>query len=177
MQRFVPEVTFKTRVRDEAIGGDNPFRWQDMTTDDYFANKRVLVFSLPGAFTPICSTQQLPTYEQKANEFKALGIDEIYCISVNDSFVMNAWAKDQKLQNVKVIPDGSGYFTRSMGMLVQKDPEGFGVRSWRYAMIVNNKEIEAMFVEPGYQENCPTDPYGVSSPETVLAWLTGEPQK
>lgn len=171
MQRFVPEVTFRTRVRDESIGGDNPFRWQDMTTDDYFANKRVVLFSLPGAFTPICSTQQLPGYEQRANEIKALGVDEIYCLSVNDSYVMNAWAKAQGLENVKVIPDGSGYFTRAMGMLVQKDPEGFGVRSWRYAMVVNNKEIEAMFVEPGYSENCPTDPFGVSSVESVLGYL------
>ena len=171
MQRFVPEVTFRTRVRDEAVGGDNPFRWQDVTTDDYFANKRVVLFSLPGAFTPICSTQQLPGYEERANEIKALGIDEIYCLSINDSYVMNAWAKAQGLENVKVIPDGSGYFTRAMGMMVQKDPEGFGVRSWRYAMVVNNKEIEAMFVEPGYQENCPTDPYGVSSAESILGYL------
>ena len=171
MQRYVPEVTFRTRVRDESIGGDNPFRWQDMTTDDYFANKRVVLFSLPGAFTPICSTQQLPGYEERANEIKALGIDEIYCLSVNDSYVMNAWAKAQGLENVKVIPDGSGYFTRAMGMLVQKDPEGFGVRSWRYAMVVNNKEIEAMFVEPGYEENCPTDPFGASSAESILGYL------
>ena len=171
MQRFVPEVTFRTRVRDEAVGGDNPFRWQDMTTDDYFANKRVVLFSLPGAFTPICSTQQLPGYEERANEIKALGVDEIYCLSVNDSYVMNAWAKAQGLENVKVIPDGSGYFTRAMGMLVQKDPEGFGVRSWRYAMVVNNKEIEAMFVEPGYEENCPTDPFGASSAESILGYL------
>ena len=171
MRRYVPEVTFRTRVRDESIGGDNPFRWQDMTTDDYFANKRVVLFSLPGAFTPICSTQQLPGYEERANEIKALGIDEIYCLSINDSYVMNAWAKAQGLENVKVIPDGSGYFTRAMGMMVQKDPEGFGVRSWRYAMVVNNKEIEAMFVEPGYEENCPTDPFGVSSAESVLGYL------
>ena len=171
MQRFVPEVTFRTRVRDEAVGGDNPFRWQDMTTDDYFANKRVVLFSLPGAFTPICSTQQLPGYEERANEIKALGVDEIYCLSVNDAYVMNAWAKAQGLENVKVIPDGSGYFTRAMGMMVQKDPEGFGVRSWRYAMVVNNKEIEAMFVEPGYEENCPTDPFGASSAESILGYL------
>lgn len=171
MQRYVPEVTFKTRVRDESIGGDNPYRWQDMTTDDYFANKRVVLFSLPGAFTPICSQRQLPGYEERANEIKALGVDEIYCLSVNDAYVMNAWAKAQGLENVKVIPDGSGYFTRAMGMLVQKDPEGFGVRSWRYAMVVNNKEIEAMFVEPGYSENCPTDPFGVSSVESVLGYL------
>jgi len=171
MQRFVPDVIFRTRVRDESIGGDNPFRWQDMTTDDYFANKRVVLFSLPGAFTPICSTQQLPGYEERANEIKALGVDEIYCLSVNDSYVMNAWAKAQGLENVKVIPDGSGYFTRAMGMLVQKDPEGFGVRSWRYAMVVNNKEIEAMFVEPGYEENCPTDPFGASSAESILGYL------
>lgn len=170
----VPQVTFKTRVRDESIGGDNPFRWQDVTTDDYFAGKRVVVFSLPGAFTPTCSTYQLPGFEQGAQEFYDKGIDEIYCISVNDSFVMNKWAQqvvDGGLKNVKVIPDGSGTFTEQMGMLVDKDNLGFGKRSWRYAMIVNNGQIESMFVESGQSDNHPEDPYGESSPENVLKHL------
>ena len=171
MSRRVPDVIFKTRVRDESVGGDNPFRWQDMTTDDYFAGKRVVVFSLPGAFTPICSTMQLPTYEKMAEDFKGKGIDEVYCMSVNDGYVMNAWAKDQGLKHVKVIPDGSGHFTRGMGMLVQKDPEGFGLRSWRYAMVVNDKVIEEIFVEDGQVDNCATDPYVESHPEKVLAYL------
>ncbi|PYF07689.1 peroxiredoxin [Rhodobacter viridis] len=167
----LPEVTFHTRVRDESVGGPNPYRWQDVTTADYFAGKRVILFSLPGAFTPTCSTYQLPGFEKGFPEFAAQGIDEIYCLSVNDSFVMNQWAKAQGLQNVKVIPDGSGEFTRRMGMLVRKDNLGFGLRSWRYAAIVDNGVIEAWFEEPGLMDNCPEDPYGVSSPENVLAWL------
>ena len=170
----LPNITFRTRVRDEAVGGPNPFRWQDMTTADYFAGKRVILFSLPGAFTPTCSTYQLPGFENNFEEFKANGIDEIYCLSVNDSFVMNQWAKAQGIKNVKVIPDGSGEFTRRMGMLVNKDNLGFGPRSWRYAAIVKNGVIEAWFEEPGLMDNCPDDPYGVSSPETLLAYLQNE---
>ena len=164
----VPEVTFHTRVRDDSIGGDNPYRWQDVTTKDIFANKTVLVFSLPGAFTPTCSTFQLPDFEKLYNEFRAKGVDEIYCLSVNDSFVMNAWAKGQNLENVKVIPDGSGEFTRKMGMLVHKDNLGFGMRSWRYAMLVDNEQIKQMWVEPGFEDNCGSDPYGESSPQNIL---------
>lgn len=167
----LPNVTFRTRVRDETVGGDNPFRWQDVTTDDYFKGKRVVLFSLPGAFTPTCSTYQLPGYENGAADFAAEGIDEIYCMSVNDSYVMNKWAASQNLENVKVIPDGSGIFTRQMGMLVRKDPEGFGWRSWRYAAVINNGVVEAWFEEPGRKDDNDTDPYGESSPETVLNWL------
>ena len=164
----VPEVVFRTRVRDESVGGDNPYRWQDVTTEDLFSGKRVVLFSLPGAFTPTCSTYQLPDFEKLYPEFQAKGIDEIYCLSVNDSFVMNAWAKQQELQNVKVIPDGSGEFTRKMGMLVSKDNLGFGMRSWRYAIVVNNCTIESWFVEPGFTDEAADDPYGESSPQNVL---------
>jgi len=167
----LPDVTFHTRVRDESVGGPNPFRWQDMTTADYFAGKRVVLFSLPGAFTPTCSTYQLPGFENGYADFVAQGIDAIYCMSVNDSFVMNKWAADQGLKNVAVIPDGSGEFTRRMGMLVRKDNLGFGLRSWRYAAIINDGVVEAWFEEPGLSDNHPEDPYGVSSPETVLNWL------
>lgn len=167
----LPEVTFRTRVRDESVGGPNPYRWQDMTTDDYFAGKRVILFSLPGAFTPTCSTYQLPGFEAAFEKFKDLGIEDIYCLSVNDSFVMNKWAKDQDLKNVKVIPDGSGEFTRKMGMLVDKDNLGFGMRSWRYAAVVNDGVIEAWFEEPGLCDNHVEDPYGVSAPETLLQYL------
>jgi len=170
----VPQVTFHTRVRDESIGGDNPFRWEDVTSEDYFAGKRVILFSLPGAFTPTCSTYQLPGFESMADEFKEQGIDDIYCMSVNDSFVMNAWAKSQNLENVKVIPDGSAEFTRQVGMLVHKDNLGFGERSWRYAMIINDMTIEAMFVEDGKVNNCPTDPYEVSSPENLMRALKAD---
>ncbi len=167
----LPAVTFHTRVRDEAIEGPNPFRWEDKTTADYFAGKRVILFSLPGAFTPTCSTYQLPGFENGHADFAAKGIDEIYCMSVNDSFVMNKWAQDQGLKNVKVIPDGSGEFTRKMGMLVDKDNLGFGMRSWRYAAIVNDGVVEAWFEEPGLMDNCPEDPYGVSSPENLMKHL------
>ena len=167
----VPDVTFRTRVRDESVGGANPFRWQDMTSADYFKGKRVILFSLPGAFTPTCSTYQLPDFEKMYPEFKAEGIDEIYCISVNDAFVMNAWGKSQNLDNVKLIPDGSGEFTRKMGMLVHKDNLGFGMRSWRYAAIINDGLIEQWFEEEGYSDNCDSDPYGVSSPQNIMEKL------
>ena len=168
----LPDVTFKTRVRDESIEGPNPFRWEDKTTADYFAGKRVVLFSLPGAFTPTCSTYQLPGFEKGFDDFKAAGIDEIYCLSVNDAFVMNKWAESQALKNVKVIPDGSGTFTRKMGMLVDKDNLGFGLRSWRYAAIVKDGVVEQWFEEPGLADNHAEDPYGVSSPENVMKALS-----
>lgn len=171
MTTVVPSVVFKTRVRDESIEGPNPYRWEDVTSFDYFGGKRVIIFSLPGAFTPTCSTYQLPGFENNYAEFRALGIDEIYCISVNDAFVMNAWAKSQGIENVKVIPDGSGQFTFGMDMLVTKDNLGFGLRSWRYAAIVDNGRVEKLFVEEGKEDECPTDPYGESSPENILAYL------
>lgn len=167
----LPQVNFQTRVRDESIGGPNPFRWDVKTTADYFAGKRVVLFSLPGAFTPTCSTYQLPGFENGFADFAAQGVDEIYCMSVNDAFVMNQWAKAQGLTNVKVIPDGSGEFTRRVGMLVRKDNLGFGLRSWRYAAVVNDGVVEAWFEEPGLCDNHGEDPYGVSSPETVLNYL------
>lgn len=167
----LPQVTFHTRVRDESVGGPNPFRWQDVTTEDYFKGKRVVLFSLPGAFTPTCSTYQLPGFEKAADRMSELGIDAIYCLSVNDSFVMNQWAKAQGLLHVKVIPDGSGEFTEKMGMLVRKDNLGFGARSWRYAAVVKDGVVEEWFEEDGRCDDCPTDPYGNSSPETILDYL------
>lgn len=170
----VPQnVIFKTRVRDESIGGPNPYRWEDVKSGDLFKRKRVVLFSLPGAFTPTCSTYQLPDFEKLYPEFQLQGIKAIYCISVNDAFVMNAWAKQQNLKNVQVIPDGSGLFTKKMGALVKKDNLGFGLRSWRYAAVVKNGVIEKLFVEPGAEDNCPTDPYGETSPQNVLKWLEG----
>lgn len=169
---IVPAVVFKTRVRDESIGGPNPYRWQDVNSYDYFGGKRVIVFSLPGAFTPTCSTMQLPGFEAMYDKFKQEhGIDEIYCVSVNDSFTMNAWAKSQNINNVKVIPDGNCDFTCKMRMSVEKRNLGFGDRSWRYAMIVNNGVIEAWFEEPGFSNDCETDPYGETSPENIKKWL------
>ena len=171
MIKTIPNIIFKTRVRDENIEGDNPYRWQDTSTDDYFKEKKVILFSLPGAFTPTCSTFQLPGFEKLYEQFKSFGIDEIYCLSVNDAFVMNAWAKNQKLKNVKVIPDGSGKFTRLMGMLVKKDNLGFGMRSWRYAALVNDCIIEKMWIEKGMGDNTVGDSYGESSPENLLEFF------
>ena len=169
--KLIPDLVFRTRVRDESVGGDNPYRWQDVTTDDLFEQKRVVVFSLPGAFTPTCSTYQVPGYEEAYECIKSLHVDDVYCVSVNDSFVMNAWAKAQGVENIKMIPDGSGTFTKGMGMLVDKDNLGFGMRSWRYAAVITDGVIEQGFVEPGKMDNCPEDPYGESAPEKVIAYL------
>ena len=174
LPEVVPSVVFKTRVRDDSIEGPNPFRWEDVTSFDLFANKRVVLFSLPGAFTPTCSTYQLPGFEEKFAEFKALGIKDIYCVSVNDAFVMNCWAKQQKVKKVKMIPDGSTEFTRGMRMNVQKDNLGFGERSWRYACVINNGRIEKWFIEPGMEDNAGDDPYGETSPDNILAWLKSQ---
>lgn len=168
---ILPAIDFNVRVRDESIEGPNPYRWDKVSSYDLFGGKKVIIFSLPGAFTPTCTTMQLPGFEENYDEFKALGIDEIYCISVNDAFVMNAWAKSQDIKNVKVIPDGSAEFTVAMDMCVCKDDVGFGVRSWRYAIIADNGRVDKIFMEPGMEHNCPTDPYGETSPERILEWL------
>ena len=168
LNKKVPHVIFKTRLRDESIDGDNPYRWEHVSSDTYFQGKKVIIFSLPGAFTPTCSTYQLPDFEKLYPEFTKNGIDAIYCISVNDAFVMNAWGKSQKINNITLIPDGSGEFTRKMGMLVAKDNLGFGMRSWRYAAIINDGYIEAWMEEPGFSDNHKEDPYGISSPQKIL---------
>lgn len=167
----LPDVIFRTRVRDDSIDGPNPFTWKDMTTQDYFGGRRAILFSLPGAFTPTCSTYQLPGFENLAGEFAEQGVQDIYCLSVNDAFVMNKWAADQGINTVNVIPDGSAEFTRKIGMLVQKDNLGFGLRSWRYAAVVDDGKIVAWFEEPGIEDNCADDPYGESSPENILKHL------
>ena len=167
--------TFKFRVGDTDEKGGCTFiggEWKDVTTDELFKGKKVVMFSLPGAFTLTCSGQELPTYDEMYSQFKDKGIDDVYCISVNDAFVMNAWARDLGIKNVKMIPDGCGTFTRSMGMLVNKPKQGFGMRSWRYAAIVNDGTIENMFIEPGQNDfSDDDDPYTVSSPEHVLSKL------
>jgi peroxiredoxin len=167
-----PCVVFRTRVRDESIEGPNPFRWQNVTSDQLFKGKRVALFSLPGAFTPTCSTYQLPGFEDNYPQMRELGIDEVYCISVNDAFVMNAWAKAQNIESVKVIPDGSGNFTRFMGMLIGKNHLGFGNRSWRYMCVINDGVIERWWQEPGINNDGEDDdPYVETTPENMLAYL------
>lgn len=176
MNWTVPNVTFMFREGDEPtedggcpIGGE----FVAKTTQDLFAGKRVVLFSLPGAFTPTCSSKQLPGFEQGFDEFKKQGIDAIYCISVNDAFVMNEWARHLGIKNVQVIPDGTGQFTRLMGRLVDKSAIGFGYRSHRYAAIVNDCVIEKIFDELGREDNFGSDPYGETSPENVLSYLKG----
>jgi glutaredoxin-like protein len=156
--KHVPDVTFKTRVN---------FTWQDVTTDDLFNGKSVVVFSLPGAYTPTCSSAHLPRYEELAEQFKANGVDKIVCLSVNDAFVMNEWKQDQRAESVTLIPDGNGEFTAGMGMLVDKSSVGFGKRSWRYSMLVRNGVIEKMFIEPEKEG----DPLEVSDAETMLRYI------
>lgn len=160
----IPEVNLVFRIYDE-------FNTKSTYSEDLFKGKRVVVFSLPGAFTPTCSTKQLPSYDKRYKEFTDLGIDDVFCISVNDGFVLRAWASDLGLKNVLMLPDGNGEFTEQMGMLVSKNNLGFGKRSWRYAMVVNDCEIEKMFIEDGKIGNCSHDPYEVSDPDTVLNYL------
>ena len=160
----VPAVIFKTRADGEFI---------DVSSDDIFSGKTVAVFSLPGAFTPTCSSTHLPRFNELAGVFKDNGVDEIVCISVNDAFVMDAWKQNQEADNVMLIPDGNGDFTRGMGMLVDKSDIGFGERSWRYSMLVKDGVIEKMFIEP----DVPGDPFEVSDADTMLAWINPEANK
>ena len=160
----VPSVTFRTRQ-------DN--QWVDITTDELFNGKTVIVFSLPGAFTPTCSSTHLPGYNELAKVFQANGVDDIVCLSVNDTFVMNEWAKDQNSEFVKLIPDGNGEFTEGMGMLVDKSDLGFGKRSWRYSMLVKDGVVEKMFIEPDE----PGDPFKVSDADTMLGYINATAQK
>jgi len=169
--KYVPKVTFKTRVRDESVGGDNPFKWYDLTTDEIFKDKKIVLFALPGAFTPTCSSKHLPGYEEKYDEIKALGVDEIYCLSVNDAFVMFQWFQKLGIKKVKWIPDGNADFTRDVGMIVKKQNLGFGDRSWRYSAYIVNGEFEKVFIEPGQTDNCDDDPYEVSDAETMIEYL------
>jgi peroxiredoxin len=173
IQNRVPDVVFQTRVRDESVAGENPYRWQELSTQDIFSGKKVVVFSLPGAFTPTCSSNHLPRYEELYAEFQSLGVDEIVCVSVNDAFVMFKWGKEQGNENIFLLPDGNGEFTRKMGMLVDKSNIGFGMRSWRYSMMVDDGVIEKVFMEPEFGDNCATDPFEVSDADTMLAYLKG----
>ncbi|MEB3293686.1 MAG: glutathione peroxidase [Synechococcales bacterium] len=160
----VPSTTFRTRQNGQ---------WVDITSDELFTGKTVVVFSLPGAFTPTCSSTHVPGYNNLAKTFRSNGVDDILCISVNDAFVMEEWAKDQKADAVKFIPDGNGSFTEGMGMLVDKSDLGFGKRSWRYSMLVKDGMVEKMFIEPDE----PGDPFKVSDAETMLNYINPTAEK
>jgi glutaredoxin-like protein len=160
----VPNVVFKTRADGEFV---------DLNTDDVFKGKTVVVFSLPGAYTPTCSSTHLPRYDELAGALKDNGVDEIVCVSVNDAFVMEAWKKDQKAEHITLLPDGNGEFTDGMGMLVDKSDLGFGKRSWRYSMLVKDGVIEKMFIEP----DVPGDPFDVSDADTMLAYINPQALK
>ncbi len=160
----IPQTIFKTRENNE---------FKDVSSDEIFKDRTVVVFSLPGAFTPTCSSTHLPRYNELADTFKANGVDEIICMSVNDAFVMDAWKKDQEAENVTLIPDGNGDFTAGMGMLVDKSDLGFGKRSWRYSMLVKNGVIEKMFIEP----DLPGDPFEVSDADTMLDYINPKAEK
>ena len=173
MLDIVPNVIFRTRVRNDSLGGPNPFEWKDLSTDEVFKDRKVVLFALPGAFTPTCSSTHLPRYEELYDQFRNLGVDAVVCLSVNDAFVMFQWGKAQGVENVFLLPDGNGEFSRKMGMLVEKSNLGFGMRSWRYSMFVDDGRIDKVFIEPEFADNCPTDPYEVSDADTMLAYLKG----
>jgi glutathione-dependent peroxiredoxin len=160
----VPDITFKTR---------NDSQWVDITTDELFKGKTVIVFSLPGAFTPTCSSTHVPGYNELAKTFKENGVDDIICVSVNDAFVMNEWKKTQEADNITFIPDGNGEFSEQMGMLVDKENLGFGKRSWRYSMLVTDGVIKKMFIEPEVEG----DPFEVSDAETMLNYINPDAAK
>ncbi|WP_099865338.1 peroxiredoxin [Pararhizobium haloflavum] len=169
----VPDATFHTRIRNDALEGPNPFEWKDLTTSDLFAGRNVVLFAVPGAFTPACSESHLPGYEQNYDAFLALGIDRVFCLSVNDAFVLFQWARSRDIQKVFMLPDGNGEFTRKMGMLVERSGLGMGMRSWRYSMHVVDGEIRRLFVEPGFRDNPPGVGVEVSDAQTMLGYLKG----
>ena len=165
----IPEHSFRCRFSHKGL-----MIWKDITTDMMFKDKKVVIFGLPGAFTPTCSSQQLPQYEAQYERFKELGVDDVYCISVNDAFVMNAWggSMDPKIEKVFLCPDGDGKFTEQMEMLVDKPENKFGKRSWRYSAYVENGEIKKMFIEPGKNDKSEDeDPFEVTDAETMLKYL------
>lgn len=166
----VPKVTFDTKSFDS---GSGQYKFL-LSTEEIFSGSRIVLFAVPGAFTPICSARHLPGYEKIYTDIRKCNIDEVYCLSVNDSYVMTAWAESLNANNVKMIPDGTGEFTRKMGMLVYKDNVGYGLRSWRYSMVVNDHNIEKLFSEDGFGDNCNTDPFDISDAETMLKYLKSQ---
>lgn len=169
----LPHIVFHTRVRDESIGGDNPFRWQDKTTEEIFGGKSVVLIGLPGAFTPTCSDNHLPGFEAAAADLYKTGVDEIICTSVNDAFVMFRWGKAIGVNEVQMLPDGNGEFAQAIGTLVSMEDIGFGKRSWRYSMYVVDGVVKRFFLEPHMADMSPEDPFEVSDAGTMADFLKG----
>ena len=170
IEMTVPSISWMARKIPE---GQEDYDWVQENSSEMFGGKRVVIFALPGAFTPTCSSTHLPGYEANYKKILEQDVDEVYCLSVNDSFVMNAWMKSMSVEKVKPLADGSAKFTRQMGMLVDKDNLGFGMRSWRYSMVVNDGIVERIWIEPGQSDNFQADPFDVSDYETMLNWLQG----
>ncbi|MER8376010.1 peroxiredoxin [Mesorhizobium sp. M1409] len=168
---IVPNISFHTRVRNDALEGPNPFEWKTITSDEIFSGRNIVLFGLPGAFTPACSESHLPGFEQNYDDFREVGVDEVVCVAVNDAFVMYQWAKARGVQKVRMLPDGNGDFTRQMGMLVQQTSNGMGLRSWRYSMHVVDGEIRSIFTEPGLTDNSDGLSVTVSDAATMLSYL------
>lgn len=169
--KMAPKVVLKTRKRLRSKKMKNNFKWNNVSTNDLFKNKRVVLFSLPGAYTPTCSSSHLPDYEKYYNELKKLGIHDVYCISVNDAFVMYNWGKHMNVKHVKLLPDGNGLFTKKMGALVKKTNLGFGDRSWRYSMYIENGKIKKIFSEKNKSNNHKSDPFSKSDVKTMIKYL------
>ncbi len=172
--KTIPDATFQTRVRNDALPGPNPFEWKTVTSADLFDDQKVVLFGLPGAFTPACSESHLPGFEAAYEDFMALGVDRVICTAVNDAFVMHQWARASGVEKVMMLPDGNGDFARAMGLLVERTAQGMGMRSWRYALYAENREIRQIFVEPGVQDNPAGVPVETSDAGTLLAAMRGD---
>lgn len=168
MSNKVPDVIFRNRIRGESVAGRNPFIWVDIPTEEIFSGKSVVIFSLQAAITPNSSNAHLPDYDARYDELKSLGIDEVYCLSVNAPFTMMQVAKNIAINNVKMLPDTQGEFTRKMGMLVSN---GGRMATWRYSAHVVNGEIKKLFSEPGMMDDCPDDPFECSDVDTMISYL------
>ena len=171
----LPDARFHTRVRNPALDGPNPFEWKTVSTAEVFGGKRVVLFGVPGAFTPACSDTHLPGYERQMAAFRDLGIDKVICTSVNDAFVMHRWAVALNVSEVKMLPDGNGTFARRMGMLVDRSAQGMGLRSWRYSLFAEDGNVRQLFAEPGIRDNPEGVPVQVSDADTMLGFLRSLP--
>ena len=174
----IPNVKLQTRVKNTNVkkskSNKNSYKWKTISTNNLFKNKKSVVFSLPGAYTPTCSNSHLPDYEKKYNELKKKGVNDVYCVSVNDPFVMHNWKNKHNIKNVKMIPDGNGAFTKKMGALVKKNNLGFGDRSWRYSMFIDNGKIKKIFSESNMSNNHKSDPFKVSDVDTMINYLSNK---